>query len=876
MELQHHLTTKKPEIVLMTETWLTKRNILKLKGYKLIRNDRKHGNDSNGGRGGGTAIIFKDSITAEVITLQNDTKSFEMTGAVITLTNGSRMALLAIYRPQSTPFDTIEFAQVINEIRRLAPKIIIGGDFNAHHTDWGNKHSSSEGRKLKSISEDLNLNVFRSEYPSRQTTTSASFLDLFLVEKHVQICGSHLLKSYPYDSDHDCIELKIQLASPINRSLQNTFLDWSKANVDQIRADMVRFCREFPVKRHESISTSEIDDHIELLTLHLTNSIEANVPRRTSKQFMHVDLDQVTTKLIRERRKTRRILCRIKQRVAKNELTPDAMAVPMSTINLLNPLIEANVTRCRTEAFARKCQETTNGNNLFKSIRLLSAYKRKSDINANLSTNGSILSTNKEKANALVDHFRKIHEEAEGRGDIHRTREINERIKREYDSHHAAIEFSLQQPACIDETNHNDDILITTEETMFNVHKTNNKRSAGHDCITNWLLRKLPVKFYEEITVIFNHCINRGYFPDYWKLATIMPILKNKKDSKLISSYRPISMLSNISKLLERAIKRKIDDHLDTHAILQNNQFGFTKHSSTEDALFVLNSLIVNALNQRQTFFAISIDTEKAFDSVWKEGLITKMNMLQFDTNIIRLIFSFMTNRYITVKIGTEISNWKQIRAGVPQGSVLSPSLYNIYIFDMPQPDTFNTTSIQFADDQLLMSSDNNTEESIEDLQSFMNITKQYCDTWKLKINNEKCKFIKISGLKKHQLNETRRATRRATITIENTPIDEVDQLKYLGINFNNKYQFGNHASEMCKRGQMAYNIVNHLFRQKAMSPDVKRTIYKTLIRPTMNYAFSAWHSITPSQMESLRLMERKILRKIHQSNAEREKTVSI
>lgn len=188
---------------------------------------------------------------------------------------------------------------------------------------------------------------------------------------------------------------------------------------------------------------------------------------------MCTDLDQVTNKLIQERRKMRRILCRIKERIARNEIPVTAMAMPKSTINLLNPLIEAN--------------------NLFKTIRLLSSYKRKPEIDTRIATDGSILSSNVDKANAFVNHFKKAFHKCNQL--IHQTR-IRLSLRGSTILHlKSSLHWRNEPQQRHLNNNRRNDAQRTSNK---------NKRSAGHDGIPNWLLRKLPARFYEELTVLFN------------------------------------------------------------------------------------------------------------------------------------------------------------------------------------------------------------------------------------------------------------------------------------------------------------------------------------------------------------------------------------
>lgn len=207
-----------------------------------------------------------------------------------------------------------------------------------------------------------------------------------------------------------------------------------------------------------------------------------------------------------------------------------------------------------------------------------------------------------------------------------------------------------------------------------------------------------------------------------------------------------------------------IDAHITDKDILPNTQFGFRPGMSTEEALFVFNSTAISAINKRQTLFAVSIDTDRAFDSVWRQGLIFKMEGLGFDSAMIRMINSFLTDRHLSVMINGTRSDWFGIKTGVPQGAVLSPSLFNIYVSDLPKSSTLDTSTIQFADDQLLLGHGCDMDKSIENLQLLLDKTAKFGHDWKLRVNPQKCQLVKIFGSKNKQSSRTRRQSKNAEL----------------------------------------------------------------------------------------------------------------
>lgn len=183
--------------------------------------------------------------------------------------------------------------------------------------------------------------------------------------------------------------------------------------------------------------------------------------------------------------------------------------------------------------------------------------------------------------------------------------------------------------------------------------------------MSNFLIKKFPSKAFEYLTIIFNNCINNSYFPDVWKIAKICPIPK-KPGNFDIGNIRPISLLSNVGKLLERALRDKMDINMQTPYI-PDYQFGFKKGHSTTHALLKFHNDVVNNLRKKRCTIAISLDIENAFDHAYHNGILFKMINIGFDPYIVKLFQSFFTNRKFCVQLQQENSTFGNVNCGVPQ-----------------------------------------------------------------------------------------------------------------------------------------------------------------------------------------------------------------
>lgn len=232
--------------------------------------------------------------------------------------------------------------------------------------------------------------------------------------------------------------------------------------------------------------------------------------------------------------------------------------------------------------------------------------------------------------------------------------------------------------------------ILTSVENIINTRP--NKKSSGMDTV----LKTFSPTIILFVCTIFNHMLATGYFPDCWKTALVSAIPKPSKNSKILANWRPISQLCCLSKILEKIINTRILGITKTLPIF-NDQFGFLAGHSTEHALGRIQNEINNGLNNGKITSFVALDLKAAFDMVWHDGLISKIIKLGINPFLCKIIKSFLKGRGFSVKLGGFITNRFNMENGSPQGSVISPTLFNLYVHDIPKHNHIRMN--QFADD---------------------------------------------------------------------------------------------------------------------------------------------------------------------------------
>lgn len=370
-------------------------------------------------------------------------------------------------------------------------------------------------------------------------------------------------------------------------------------------------------------------------------------------------------------------------------------------------------------------------------------------------------------------------------------------------------------------------LFTTPGEVWSIIKKLPSAKAPGHDNIPNKALKHLSTNFIIRLSNLFTACLRHSYFPSSWKTALIVMIPKPHKDHSLPINHRPISLLNTISKVFEKILltflKKYIRPREEQHAFRHG-------HSTTTQLTKLIDDLVCNTNNNKHTA-AIFLDMEKAFDRVWHDGLIHKLNtMTNTPKHLIKIIQSFLSNRKFNIKISDTLSSARKIEAGVPQGSCLSPLLYIQYINDLPS--TPHVSISLFADDTMFYSSNTAKNIAIIRLQRQTNVANDWIKKWRLKLNTQKTVTILFG---------TSQKTPKRRIEIDDQKINWKSRAKYLGVTLDKKLRLNEHAItiQKAKRARAAlYPVLN---RKSPIPLPTRIALYKIYIRPIIMYAITAW-----------------------------------
>ena len=383
-------------------------------------------------------------------------------------------------------------------------------------------------------------------------------------------------------------------------------------------------------------------------------------------------------------------------------------------------------------------------------------------------------------------------------------------------------------------------------------------KATGLDLIPAWLLKQCSCTLANPVAYIFNKSLESCIVPSQFKKAKVKPVFK-KGDPCQASNYRPISVLPVLCKVLEKLINNQTMTYLEDNQLLNNLQYGFRKRKSTRDAILEFTNDTLMALNNGMCVLGIFIDFSKAFDTINHQILISKLENLGFSSPCLRWFSNYFTDRSQVVTIDNYSSRSCKLTVGVPQGSILGPTLFLIYINDLCSCFKY-LKPILYADDTNLFYQSKNLALDISKINQDLDSLDYWCKCNKLTINLDKTNFIII----KNRQNPFSFPSN--VIKISNSTIEEASKIKFLGVTIDRNLSFGNHIYNLTSKIRP---YVGLLYRCSEFLPKrILVLLYNSYINSQLSYCIEAYGTASNSSLKTLFIMQKRIVRIISKSSS--------
>ena len=391
-----------------------------------------------------------------------------------------------------------------------------------------------------------------------------------------------------------------------------------------------------------------------------------------------------------------------------------------------------------------------------------------------------------------------------------------------------------------------DIIRIDEERVRKCMTKLRADKSPGSDDISPRLLIEITDEIVTPLTLIFNKSLQTGSVPEDWRTANVSPIYKKGKRNSP-ENYRPISLTSQICKLFEHIVREDIVHHLESHQLISDTQHGFRKGRSCLTNLLVFLDEVSSNMDNGNCIDAIYLDFAKAFDRVPHQRLIQKLQYHGISGALLKWISSWLHGRRQRVQISGVKSDWITILSGVPQGSVLGPVLFLIYINDLGNEVNASTTILKFADDTKIFGICNTIDEH-KVLQDDMVRLQIWANEWQMTFNVDKCKTMHLGYGNKDM-----------EYLLDNKVLASVNCEKDLGVWITDDLKPVYHITEACKKANRMLGLLKRTIVHK--DPYILVTLYKSLVRPHLEYCCSAWSPYYLKDKECLERVQHRFTR---------------
>lgn len=807
LEVKYFIKANQIDILLVSETHFTTKNYFNIPGFKFY-----HVMHPDGTAHGGSAILIRDNIK-HLEGQHIRTKEIQATNVVIH-DNAGHITISSLYSP---PRHTIKREDYDSFFISLGHRFLACGDYNAKHTVWGSRLITPRGRQLLSSINYLSLDVTSPNSPTCWPSDINKIPDLidFCISKNM---SPKLHKCYTLpelSSDHSPVLL-------ILNSIPNIMETQCKLHS---RRTNWKYYKELVSKSLNLKVPLKTEDDISNAVANLTLCIQQAAWNSTPDQsFLKVPRYSVEAReKVSEKRKARK-----KWQITR--YPPDKTTLNKLTTEVKTILQCEDDAQSESEILNLDPTKATNYSLWKKTGRIQKQPKTNNPVRKN---DNSWTKNNSEKAARFAEHL--------------------EAVFTPNDTGQNNISIQSQISDFLNQT-HQLDLPITKfskSEVREVIRKLKPNKAPGYDLITSKTLKELPEEGISLLTYIYNACLLRCFFPSQWKVAEITMILKPGKTPEHVSSYRPISLLPILGKVLESLFLNRLTQVIDTKNLIPNHQFGFRKKHGTTEQIHRLVDIINQSFENNQYCTAAFLDVSQAFDKVWHDGLLFKLKKM-LPINYYHFLHSYIQNRYYYVKENNEFSSVYETKAGVPQGSVLGPTLYLLFTSDLPHTDGVEIGT--FADDTAVLAVDADPKKASLSLQKCIDNISFWLNDWRIKVNE----------LKSVQVTFTLKRDSCPPITLNNLAIPQSNDVKYLGMHLDKRLTWKKHIQTKRKALDIKLNKFYSLINYRSpLSLDNKLLIYKCVIKPIWTYGIQLWGTASTSNIEILQRFQSKTLRKI-------------
>jgi len=819
-ELQQEIKENKPEIVCITETKLEEEILnatLNLRGYQIWRRDRK------GKKGGGVMILSQEKLVAHEITPESPRAE------VVTIevqVGRERIIISTVYAPPHTRAwekeehenlqrETLqEINRVIERANQRNSRLIILGDFNCKKVDWRNYEVREEGGDWSWNKELFNLITQNLLYqhisePTRMRGDDIpSTLDLIFTRTENEV--TNIQHNSPLgNSDHALLKFDFLVCYDVERSRERhrkERLNYKKGDYQKLR-EIYKATDWKELSEIEDVN-KQYERFLELYTEGTMKCIpkEKELSRKMPDWFNERCRQAKKKKDLMWRRWNRHKARAARRRfiLARNEYT--------------------RIRREEARKFEKGIVEKSEKDPKILYAHINKKMKVKNKLQR-LRVDGEVYESDRAICEVLNKKFHSVFTKEE-----------------EWEEKDMGTE--AEKVECLNR------VSVSREEIMKKLKELDKRKAKGPDEVSGWVLKECAEELSHPITILYENSLKQGKIPNQWKLADIVPIFKkgNKEDPL---NYRPVSLTSILCKILEKIVRERWVKHLESNKLITDKQFGFRSKRSCVANLLSFYDRVTEVLQEREGWVdCVYLDLKKAFDKVPHERLKWKLGVRGgVGGKLLKWMEDFLEGRKMRTVVRGEKSEWREVTSGVPQGSVLAPVMFIVYINDLTEGITSYMN--MFADDAKIQRKMID-ERSAAALQEDLNKVHQWSQKWQMEFNTNKCSVIHMGNSQKRN---------RTTYKLGEEELQKVDKEKDLGIIITKNLDPGEHIANIVRKAYAFW--ANIRLALNYMDLQMAKILITQYVRPKLEYAAVVWNPHQKKDITKLEKVQRDITRRV-------------
>ena len=761
-------------------------------GYNLIQDLRQDRADTAGGRGGGLLVYAKTGLkilAADKVVEFNQYAKFLINDITVYL----------IYRPPSGGVTSI--AGLTEVVKKVEKNSILIGDFNLPEIDWSTGQTAARSREFVAANEER----FLDQMVSFSTHTKGNILDLLLTNIPERVLNVEEMGHLGH-SDHSMILATIGVSGGGGHTPEKELYDWAKSDWASMRRSLAE------VNWRDELKDKDGNEAWTVLRDRITAVVDRYVPKRRRRN--NAKPAWLNREILRAIRRKKRLWTRAKDgdRKDKDEYTAAEKQVK-------------RMIRSAKRKFEKKLAEGGKKDGAAK--RKFYAYvkmrtKSRPSIGPLKDRAGKSVSEDIEMAKVFNDSFSSMF-----------TREDTENVPEPQKKFQGAFL---------------NDAKITKKKVQDKIRRLRKGAAAGPDRIGPQILQELVEVIASPLATIMRRTLDTGRVPDDWKSANVSPIYKKGPKSSA-ENYRPVSLTSVCCKVMEAIIKDEIVEHLERNKLIRPSQHGFMKGRSCTSNLIVFLDKLSAAVDAGEAVDVVYLDFAKAFDKVPTQRLLKKVKAHGIGGQLYQWIKSWLTDRRQRVVLNGQASGWAAVLSGVPQGSVLGPLLFLIFINDLDGAAPGVDILLKFADDTKVGQIVRN-EEDCARLQAALDGMVDWTVRWGMQFNVQKCKVMHVG-----------RSNAEHKYSMGGAELSKTEEERDLGVIVSNKLKPAAQCAKAARTAQVVLGQIARAFHFKDKYVFIQ--LYKTYVRPHLEFAVQAWSPWTAADKDVLEKVQKRAVRMV-------------